>query len=122
MSLSSLQYLILDEADRMLDMGFGPTIQGIIESESMVAKDKRQTLMLSATFPESIQVLAGNYLNDYLFITVGRVGGASTDIAQKIIEVPGSEKRSKLEEILLESGILLELYKFSMILGTSKIL
>ena len=99
----------------MLDMGFGPTIQGIIESESMVPKDKRQTLMLSATFPESIQVLAGNYLNDYLFITVGRVGGASSDIVQKIIEIPGSEKRSKLEEILLESGILLKFYKFVMI-------
>ena len=89
----------------MLDMGFGPTIKDIIESENMRPKFERQTLMLSATFPESIQVLAANYLNDYIFVTVGLVGGASTDITQTIVEIPGSEKRSKLEEILLESGI-----------------
>ena len=104
MSLSAVEHLILDEADRMLDMGFGPAIQSIIESDNAPTKDKRQTLMLSATFPESIQTLAAVYLRDYLFVTVGRVGGASTDIVQTMLEIPGSEKRSKLEEILLESG------------------
>lgn len=96
---------MLDEADRMLDMGFGPVIKSIVESESMVPKHERQTLMLSATFPENIQVLAGSYLNDYIFITVGLVGGASSDIMQTVLEIPSSEKRAKLEEILLESGI-----------------
>ncbi len=91
----------------MLDMGFGPIMQEIIESENMTSKGKRQTLMLSATFPESIQTLAANYLNDYLFITVGRVGGASSDIVQTMLEIAGSEKRAKLEEILVESGRLL---------------
>eukprot|EP00794_Sanderia_malayensis_P007667 gene7667-8503_t len=103
-SMSNVQYLILDEADRMLDMGFGPTMENILKSHDMVSKEQRQTLMFSATFPESIQTLAGNYLNDYIFITVGRVGGASSDIVQTVLELPGAEKRTKLEELLIQSG------------------
>ena len=89
----------------MLDMGFESTIRNIAGSSNLPGKEARQTLMLSATFPESIQLLAANYLNDYIFITVGRVGSASSDIAQSVVEIPGSEKRTKLEEILLESGL-----------------
>ncbi len=103
--MSNIRYLVLDEADRMLDMGFGPAMQKIIEADDMTPKGQRQTLMLSATFPESIQTLAGNYLNDYVFITVGRVGGASSDIVQNVLEIQGSEKRAKLEEILIQSGL-----------------
>ena len=88
----------------MLDMGFEPIISKIVGSSNLQAKGKRQTLMLSATFPERIQTLAANYLDDYIFITVGVVGSASTDINQSIIDIPSSEKRTKLEEILLESG------------------
>ncbi|XP_065069309.1 probable ATP-dependent RNA helicase DDX4 [Rhopilema esculentum] len=103
-SLSNIQFFILDEADRMLDMGFESTIRNIAGNSNLPGKEARQTLMLSATFPESIQLLAANYLNDYIFITVGRVGSASSDIAQSVVEIPGSEKRTKLEEILLESA------------------
>ena len=88
----------------MLDMGFEPIISKIVGSANLQPKGKRQTLMLSATFPEKIQNLAANYLDDYIFVTVGVVGSASTDINQSILEIPSSEKRSKLEEILLESG------------------
>ena len=88
----------------MLDLGFNEVIREIVGSSNMPPKCERQTLMLSATFPEKIQLLAAEYLNDYLFITVGFVGGASTDIVQSILEIPASEKRTKLEEILLESG------------------
>lgn len=104
--------MVLDEADRMLDMGFGPTVKGIMESNDIPSKTVMHKLMLSATFPEIIQELAGSYLNDYIFVTVGLVGGASTDIMQRIVEVPGSEKRAKLEEILLESGMVRYLIKF----------
>ncbi|KAH0627947.1 hypothetical protein JD844_008543 [Phrynosoma platyrhinos] len=53
--LSKLKYLVLDEADRMLDMGFGPDMKKLISSPGMPPKDQRQTLMFSATFPEEIQ-------------------------------------------------------------------
>ncbi|EDO46988.1 predicted protein, partial [Nematostella vectensis] len=103
-SLKGLQFLILDEADRMLDMGFEPAIRRIVESMGMPDKSERQTLMFSATFPEEIQRLAGDFLNDYLFLTVGRVGGTTSDIEQTVIEVTDNEKRDRLTQILGDAG------------------
>lgn len=56
--------------------------------------------MFSATFPEQIQHLAGNYLYNYLFLAVGIVGGACADVEQVFYEVPKFEKRTKLVEIM----------------------
>ncbi len=57
--LDNLKTFILDEADRMLDMGFGEDIRSVVEDHDMPPKTDRQTLMFSATFPEEIQQLAG---------------------------------------------------------------
>ena len=94
----------MDEADRMLDMGFEADIRKIVETLGMPEKTERQTLMFSATFPEEIQRLAGDFLNDYLFLTVGRVGGTTSDIQQTILDVPENQKREKLTELLSCSG------------------
>ncbi|XP_007421406.1 probable ATP-dependent RNA helicase DDX4 isoform X1 [Python bivittatus] len=103
--LSKLKYLVLDEADRMLDMGFGPDVKKLISSPGMPSKDKRQTLMFSATFPDEIQRLAGEFLKtEYLFVVVGQVGGACSDVQQTILQVTQYDKRDKLVEILNDIG------------------
>jgi ATP-dependent RNA helicase DDX3X len=84
-SLKNIQYLVLDEADRMLDMGFEPQIRQIVQKEDMPGPTNRQTLMFSATFPKTIQTLAKEFLDNYVFFTVGKVGGASENIKQSIM-------------------------------------
>jgi len=79
-SFKNLEFFILDEADRMMNMGFMPEILKCTEDTNMPEKGKRQTLMFSATFPDDIQTAAQDFLNDYLFLTVGLVGGACTDV------------------------------------------
>ncbi|XP_029797193.1 probable ATP-dependent RNA helicase DDX4 isoform X3 [Suricata suricatta] len=103
--LRQVKYLVLDEADRMLDMGFGPEMKKLISCPGMPSKEQRQTLLFSATFPEEIQRLAGEFLkSDYLFVAVGQVGGACKDVQQTIIQVGQYSKREKLVEILRNIG------------------
>ena len=99
-SLSNIRYLVLDEADRMLDMGFEPQIRRIVEGEDMPGVTDRQTLMFSATFPRDIQMLAKDFLKEYIFLSVGRVGSTSENITQKIEYVEDDDKRSVLLDIL----------------------
>ncbi|GCC26718.1 hypothetical protein chiPu_0005136 [Chiloscyllium punctatum] len=104
--LGKVQYLVLDEADRMLDMGFEPDMRKLVDSFDMPPKQNRQTLMFSATFPEEIQRLAADFMkSDYLFLAVGQVGGACGDVQQSILQVDQYSKRNKLVEILTNIGI-----------------
>lgn len=103
-SFSQVRYLVLDEADRMLDMGFAPAIKEMVSHESMPEKGRRQTLMFSATFPDAIQEMAKDFLDNYLFLTVGMIGAANTDVSQTFFNVGQYNKRDKLLEILKESG------------------
>ncbi|KAL4252914.1 ATP-dependent RNA helicase DED1 [Abortiporus biennis] len=99
-SLANIRYLVLDEADRMLDMGFEPQIRRIVQGEDMPGVQDRQTLMFSATFPRDIQMLARDFMKDYVFLSVGRVGSTSENITQKVEYVEDQDKRSVLLDVL----------------------
>uniref|UniRef100_A0A3Q2ZIC1 RNA helicase n=1 Tax=Hippocampus comes TaxID=109280 RepID=A0A3Q2ZIC1_HIPCM len=102
--LDYCNYLVLDEADRMLDMGFEPQIRRIVEQDTMPPKGIRQTMMFSATFPKEIQILARDFLEDYIFLAVGRVGSTSENITQKVVWVEETDKRSFLLDLLNATG------------------
>ncbi|MBA0742839.1 hypothetical protein Gogos_015854 [Gossypium gossypioides] len=99
-SLQAVRYLALDEADRMLDMGFEPQIRKIVEQMNMPNRGVRQTMLFSATFPREIQRLASDFLSNHIFLAVGRVGSSTDLIVQRVEFVLESDKRSHLMDLL----------------------
>jgi len=99
--LNQVEYVVLDEADRMLDIGFLPDLQRIL---SYLPK-QRQTLLFSATFSPEIRRLAESYLQDPLMVEVARPNATATNVEQVFYSVATEDKRRAVMKLLKERSI-----------------
>jgi len=99
--LNQVEYVVLDEADRMLDIGFLPDLQRIL---SYLPKT-RQTLLFSATFSPEIKRLAQSYLQDPVFVEVARPNATATNVEQLFYSCTDDDKRAVVRQVLRQRGI-----------------
>jgi ATP-dependent RNA helicase RhlE len=97
-SLSKLQFFVLDEADRMLDMGFMPDVQKIVR----LLPRKRQSVFLSATMPAPIQQLASTLLHQHVTVMVTPPARTADRVKQSVMFVDRGNKRKLLDRLLDE--------------------
>ena len=94
--LNQVEYVVLDEADRMLDIGFLPDLQRIL---SYLPK-QRQTLLFSATFSPEIRKLAQSYLQDPITVEVARPNATATNVEQRFYSVAEDDKRAVVRQLI----------------------
>ncbi|MDO4537367.1 MAG: DEAD/DEAH box helicase [Coriobacteriales bacterium] len=98
--LSQVQVLVLDEADRMLDMGFWPSVRRIVAA----LPSDRQNLLFSATIPPSIKSTVDAMLNDPVYVEIARVGETAETVEEHLCPVTQGQKTQLLQELIRTGG------------------